>query len=238
MKIITWIVLFILPFNFCFSQANKKQNNSVGISIPLLFNNSNGVYYSLGNRREPIGKSISFGINVNYTKVIYKSFFVSVGAGYFKQSFNIIRPFNFSGDTQTNLLYSTKSYSYDCLALNAGIGYSIQLNQKLKLNGVGAFTMLNSFKQSYDPNGQGPLIPSQNQINKMSLQIGYMANVSIGGEYRLTNNISVGMDIVVPVKTKWQTDKIFIESFFGNDAQKIAENRFSIGTMLSCKYHF
>jgi len=238
MKIKFLTLLIILPFQFCFSQTDKRQNNSVGVSIPMIWNNSNGVYYSLGNRIEPIGKSVSYGINLNYTRMIHKGWFTSLGAGYFKQSFNIIRPFNFSGDTLTNLLYSTKNYSYHCLALNAGIGYRYIVNNKFTFNGVASYTLFNSFKQKYTPTGYSGFEHEKVQINRKSLQIGYMANLSLGGEFRLTNKISVGMDIVVPVKTKWQTDKIFIESPFGNDSQKIAENRFSIGMMLSCKYDF
>lgn len=238
MKINILTLIFILSFNFCFSQIKNGKKNIIGVSIPLLLNNSNGVYYSLGNRREPTGKAISYGINFNYTRKIYKSWFTSMGVGYFRQSFNIIRPFDFSGDTVTNLLYSTKKYNYYCLALNAGLGYSYRLNSKYKLNGMASFNLLNSFKQTYDPNGQGPLIPKPNQTNKKSLQIGYMMTISSGIEYLISKKVSIGADVVVPVITKWKNDKIFIESLFGNDSQKIAENRFSIGTTLSCKYHF
>ena len=72
----------------------------------------------------------------------------------------------------------------------------------------------------------------------MNLQIGHMLYVSPGVEYFVSKRVSIGADIVVPVITKWNTDEIFIESPWGNDSQKIAENRFSIGTTLSCKYHF
>ena len=82
-------LLFVLLFNDGFSQVNKKQNNSIGISVPIIWNNSNGVYYSLGSRKEPMGKSVSYGININYRKVVYKGWFGGIGAGYFKQAFNI-----------------------------------------------------------------------------------------------------------------------------------------------------
>lgn len=238
MKIKILTLLFILSFNFCFSQIRDEKKNEIGVSIPLLLNNSNGVYYSLGNRRDPKGKALSYGINFNYTRKIYKDWFARIGAGYFMQSFNIIRPFNFNGDTITNLLYSTKNYNYHCLAVNAGLGYNYAINNKVKLNGTASFNWLNSFKQSYDPNGQGPLYPNSNQINKKSLKVGHMVNLSTGVDYLLSERVSIGATIFVPVITKWENDEIFNESLFGNDSQKIAENRFSIGTMLSCKYHF
>lgn len=238
MKIKLLTLLFILPFNFCFSQNKNEKKNTIVVSIPLILNNSNGVYYSLGNRKEPIGKAVSYGINFNYTRTIYKNWFASIGAGYFKQSFSIIRPFNFSGDTLTNLLYSTKRYNYYCLTLNAGLGYSYTLNSKLKLNGMATFNLLNSFKQDYTPTGYSGFEHEKIQINNKNLQIGYMVNISPGIEYSVSKRVSIGADIIIPVVTKWKIDEIFIESLFGNDSQKIAENRFSIGTMLSCKYHF
>jgi hypothetical protein len=231
-------LLFILSFNFCFSQSKEGNKNILGVSVPLILNNSNGVYYSLGNRNAPIGKALSYGINFNYTRTIYKGWFASIGAGYFKQSFSINRPFNFSGDTLTNLLYSTKRYNYHCLALNAGLGYSYTLNSNLKLNGMASFNLFNSFKQKYTPSGYSGFEHDKSQINKKNLQVGFIVNISPGVEYSVSNRVSIGADIIIPVITKWENDKIFIESPFGNDSQKIAENRFSIGTMLSCKYHF
>jgi hypothetical protein len=238
MKIKILTLLFILPCNFCFSQTKNEKKNTVSVSVPLLLNNSNGVFYSLGNRRAPKGKAISYGINFNYTRKMYKNWFASVGVGYFKQLFNIRRPFDFDGDTITNLLYSTKKYNYHCLALNTGLGYSYTLNNKFKLNGIATFNSLSSFRQVYNPNGQSPLISSPNQVNKKYFTIGYNINISPGVEYLLSQKISVGADIVLPIITKWENDDIFIESAFGDDSRKIAENKFSIGTTLSCKYHF
>jgi hypothetical protein len=238
MKIKILTLLLIFPFNLCFSQIKKEGENIIGFSIPILHNNSNGVFYSLGNKKEPTGNALSYGLNLNYSRLIYKNWVASVGVGYFKQSFNIIRPFYFDGDTLTNLLYSTKKYDYYCLILNVGFGYRYTLNEKLKLNGFASINLLNSFKQKYTPTGYSGFEHKKVQTNKKSLQIGYIVNISPGIEYILSKKICVGADVIIPVKTKWKNDEIFIKSFFGDDSQKIAENRFSIGTMLSCKYHF
>jgi hypothetical protein len=208
------------------------------VSMPVIFNNSNGVFYSLGNRRESSGKAVSFGLGVNYSRYLSKNFFLKGGIGYFKQSFNIIRPFEFNGDTISNLLYSTKKYQYHCIGINAALGYSHDLNKNLKLNGAIAFNVLNSYRQTYNPNGLDPLIPKPDQINTKSERIGYSANVSVGLEYYINRHISIGADISIPVVTQWKDDEIFINSQFGNDARIIAENRYSIGTAVSCKYYF
>ena len=238
MRIKILILLFVFPFNFCFSQNKPGSKNILGVSVPLMLNNSNGVYYSLGNRKEPIGNAVSYGINFNYTRTIYKGWFASVGLGYFKQSFSINRPFYFSGDTLTNLLYSTKRYNYHCLTVNAGFGYRYTLNSRLKLNGMASFNLFNSFKQKYTPMGYSGFEHKKIQINNKSLQIGYMLNITPGLEYFVSKRVSIGADIILPVITKWKKDEVFIKSSFGNDSQKIAKNRFSIGTVLSCKYHF
>ena len=238
MKKVILAVLFILFNAVCFSQNKNPKTNTIGISIPVIFNKSNGIFYSLGNKREPEGKAVSFGIGVDYSKKLYKNFYASLGIGYFKQSFNIIRPFEFDGDTVTNLLYSTKRYNYNCLRFNVWIGYKHTLNKKININGMVSFNLFNSFKQDYTPTGYSGSHHKTTQTNKKAMQIGYMINISGGVEYLIANNISLGVDAFVPIKTKWKDDKIFIKSFFGNDSQIIAENKFSIGTVISCKYHF
>lgn len=238
MKKIIIVALFILFNAVCFSQDKNQRTNSIGISVPVVFNNSNGIYYSLGNKREPEGKAISFGIGIDYSRKFYKNFYASLGIGYFKQSFNIERSFEFDGDTATNLLYYTKRYNYNSLRFNVGLGYSLPLNKKINFNGMALFNLFNSFKQSYTPTRYSGYHHKTTQINKKSMQVGYMVNISAGFEYLIANNISLGANAFVPIKTKWKDDRIFIKSYFGNDSQKIAENKFSIGTVITCKYHF
>jgi hypothetical protein len=238
MKITILTFLFSLSFGYAYSQYKKGEVNSIGLSVPVILNNSNGVFYSLGNRKEPSGKAFSYGLNLNYTRAIYKNWFATIGVGYFKQSFNIIRPYYFDGDTITNLLYSTKKYNYHCLNLSAGVGYSISINKKFRFNGFASINLLNSFKQDYTPTGYSGFEHKKVQKNKESTQIGYMVNVSPGIEYMISKKMSIGANVVIPVITKWKSDEIFIKSLFGDDSQKIAENRFTIGTLLNCKYHF
>lgn len=227
-------MLFVSLNILGFSQIKIEKKDAIGLSIPLILNNSNGGYYSFGNSQEPKGKAISYGISINYSKQLYKNWFAIVGGGYFKQSFNISRPFDFDGDTVTKLLYSTKNYNYHCVTFNAGPGYSYALNDKLEIHGLASFNLLHSFKQSYTPTRYSGSQHKTTQTNRRNMQIGYMVNISADLEYLLTNNISVGAGLVFPLLIKWKDDKVFI----GNDSQTIAENKFSIGTAISCKYHF
>ena len=109
--------VFLLVFS-CWQECNAQDRkvNSIGITVPVIWGNSYGVYYSLGTRKEPEGKSKSAGVNVNYNRTIYKSIFGIVGIGYLNQNFKIARPFEF--DNPTNLLYRTQSYSYSNIFSN------------------------------------------------------------------------------------------------------------------------
>jgi len=79
MKITLLTLTLILLSSFCFSQNKTEKKNTIGVSIPLLLNNSNGVFYSLGNKQEPKGKAMSYGININYSKELCKDWFATVG---------------------------------------------------------------------------------------------------------------------------------------------------------------
>ncbi|MEQ1553964.1 MAG: hypothetical protein ABL929_07295 [Ferruginibacter sp.] len=238
MKKTTLILVFIAMNIICFSQEKNKQNNSVSLSMPVIWNNSNGIYYSLGNKKTPTGKASSYGIVVNYNRLLHKNWYTTIGVGYYKQSFNIIRPFEFDGDTVTNLLYSTKQYNYHCVLINLGFGYSYSLNTKVKLNGAAAINLLNSFKQNYTPTNYSGYQHKTTQTNTRKMPIGYIANISLGAEYLISKKISVGIDALLPFVNKWKYDVVFIKSGFGDDSQIIAENKFSFGTAISCKYHF
>ena len=75
----------------------------------------------LGSPRYPSGKVISYGININHCRTIYKNIFGIIGIGYFKQVFGIPRPFEF--DDPTNLPLYTKSYPLKFILLLIGTFY-------------------------------------------------------------------------------------------------------------------
>ncbi len=220
--------------NLSYSQTQNEKLSAVGISIPIIWNNSEGTYYSLGNRREPNGKGTSYGINLNYSRTIYKNIFGTVGVGYFNQVFGIKRPFDFTSPNGTQPLVQTESYLYNNLHLIVGIGYQMKLNKTLLINGVVTYNIYNSYRQKYN---QG-YIPNYSQINHKSLAIGNIVNLNIGLEKQLSKKLSVGIDLLLPISTHWNNDEIFYKYDYSNDTQQIGRNRFSIGTIISCKYHF
>ncbi len=170
------IVLLVLSFKG-YSQNETHKSNSIGISIPIIWNNSEATFYSLGNRKEPTGKGMSYGININYSRTVYKNLFGVLGIGYFRQVFGIERPFNYITPDGTKPMVYTKAYIYNTVHLIAGIGYQKKLNGVLSVKGIASYNWYNSYRQKYSP---GNVFVGNSQINHKSIALGNMINLSMG----------------------------------------------------------
>ena len=215
-----------------YSQTENNKVNIIGISIPIIWNNSEATYYRLGSPQYPKGNAVSYGININYSRLLYKGFYGKIGVGYFNQCFKIIRPFNYY-DNPGQLLYSTQSYNYNNIQLFAGLGYTKKINKNIILNGCINYNYFSSFTQKY-------IVYKDNkiwQINKKSLSLGKMVNFDFGMERNVSKKISLGVNFIIPIYTRWNKDEIFINNYYSNDEQQIARNKFSAGFAVSCYYH-
>ena len=215
-----------------YSQTEKNKINNIGISIPIIWNNSEATYYRLGSPKYPNGNAVSYGLNINYSYPLYKGFYGKIGVGYFKQCFKIIRPFNYY-DNPGQLLYSTESYNYNNTQLFAGLGYAKKINKNISLNGCINFNYLFSFNQKYIANRSYKVW----QVNKKSLPLAEMVNFDFGIEKSISKKISMGANFIVPIYTHWNKDEIFINRYYSSDEQQIARNKFSAGIVVSCYYH-
>ncbi len=213
---------------------NKVENkvNAIGVSGPVIWNNSNGVYYSLGNRREPSGNAISYGANIHYSHFFYKNLFFIGGIGYYKQRFKIQRPFNYNSPFEP--IFQTQSYSYDNIHLTGGLGFQKQLKDGLYLNIVATYNSLNSFREKYVLNKEY----GTEQINKKSIPVGHSINIGSGLEKMISKKVSIGFDLVLPVYSKWNNDGIFYKYNRSDDEQQVARTRFALGANISCYYQF
>ena len=225
-------IVLLLSYFQNYSQTKNEKLRSIGISIPVIWNNSEGTYYQLGSAKYPSGKAISYGININHSRTIYKNLFGIIGIGYFKQVFSIPRPFEF--DDPTNLAFFTQSYKYANIQLLCGIGYQKRLNKNLLLKGILTYNYWNSFRQKYIVNKDY----KKWQIKRKSMPIGRTINLNLGVEKNITQKISIGLDALLPISTNWNDDEIFIKNFYSENSQQIGRNKFSIGTNISCIYHF
>lgn len=224
--------MFLISLAFSsYSQGKNEKLSTVGISIPLIWNNSEAIFYRLGSPMYPSGKAISYGININYSRTIYKNLYGIIGVGYFKQKFGIIRPFNY--DSPDRFGFATDSYSYYNAHLFGGLGYKLTAGKTVAIIGNITYNQLYSFRQKYINRS-----PVPSQINHKSISIGRMINMSVGIEKNISRKISIGLDATIPLSTHWNNDEMFYKNEYSNDTQQIGRNKFSIGTIISCNYHF
>ena len=225
------LLLYLCSTIKLYSQE-KTNSNKLGFSIPLVWNNSNGVYYSLGNRREPSGNATSYGININYSHFVYKNLFLIGGVGYYKQRFNIQRPFQYRAPDGSEPLVNTKKYSYQNIHLLIGVGYQKTLSTKWGVAGQLSYNMYNSYRQKYE---QG-YSPGKNEIYKNHFMLGNMINLDLRCERYINNRVSIGAAIVFPIYVHWNDDKIFNKYDYADDTQIVANQKFSFGANFSVYY--
>ncbi len=225
------LVLLLASWVSVISQTEKTKG-SIGVSIPVIWNNSEATFYRLGNPMYPSGKAFSYGINTNYSRTLYKSIYGIVGIGYFKQQFKILRPFDFT--QLTRLLYSTESYNYSSVQSFIGIGYIKKINKNDLIKVDVSYNYFYSFRQKY------VVYKANNvwQINKKSLPLGGILNFDFGIERNISKKISLGGNFIIPIYTHWSKDEIFFKNGYSNNEQQIARNKFSAGVAVSCYYHF
>lgn len=226
-----FIIQVTLPVK-AFPQVKKDNLKAIGISIPIIWNNSETIQSSLGSNNYQSGKAFSYGININHSRTIYKNVYGVIGLGYFKQVFGIKRPFDFN--SPTDLLFSTESYFYDNAHLYGGIGYKLTVGKAFVINGQMTYNHYFSYSQKYIVNKEYQTW----QINKKTTSIGYMINMNAGIEKNINRAISIGLDVTLPILTHWNNDEMFFKNNYYDHAQQIGRNKFSIGTIISCNYHF
>lgn len=213
------------------SEGQMGKLRTVGISLPIIWNNSEATYYQLGNPKYPKGKGISFGINLNHSRTIYKNLYGVIGIGYFKQTFGIIRPFRY--DSQLAFGFSTDSYKYDNIQFYGGLGYKLKATKVLLINGNIIYNQFYSFRQKYINHS-----PVEAQINHKFISIGRLLNITIGIERNISKKFSIGVDALIPISTHWNNDEIFYNLGYATDEQQIGRTKSSIGVSVTCNYHF
>jgi hypothetical protein len=233
MKKAIFALIFLNPFIHGFAQKNDI-NEQIGLSIPIIWNNTEIFNVYSGARAKYIsGSSVSYGININYSRNIFKSIFLIGGIGYYSQNFGIQRPFDFNGDTVTNLLYYTKRYTYSNINWLTGVGYRYMLNKKYTLAGSAVFNGFYTLQQKYSPDATCYSCIKKYQVEKRSYIFGQSFNLNIGASRLLNQKLSIGADLVLPVYTRWRKDKIFREN-----ENEFYNSKFNIGTSLLIKYNF
>lgn len=181
------------------------------------------------------GTAFGYGLDFNYSfqpKFIIsdKHFFLNVGVGYFNQTFNVTRPFNYN--TLNRPIYYTDNYSYHNWQWIIGVRYTYRLN-KCDLIANLSYTELKSFRQEYTPTYGPSSYGFYTQVNRQKIDFGKMLFFDVGLNKRLGDRFLIGLNIIVPVYTRWRNDTIF-----NDDPATFSKPEFSIGSSLHGSYIF
>lgn len=214
--------------------------NGLTLSVPIIYSNvevkDNWTPPTAINYKEYLsGASLGYGLNLNYsfrpTFIIKdKRFSLNVGVGYFQQSFDISRPFDYN--TQVFPIYYTDYYAYHNWQWIAGLTYNYPFKKFTLIANV-SYTELKSFRQEYTPTGR---LPSTygffTQTNLQQIDFGKMVNLTIGVSRNLGDRFSASLNILIPAFVRWRNDKIFKD-----DPSTFNSPKFSLGTSISATYN-
>jgi hypothetical protein len=218
-----------------YTQTQDSKLKAIGVSIPVIFNNSEGTYYQLGNRVKATGKAVSYGLNITHSRTIYKNLYGIAGIGYFKQSFGIKRPFDYAAPDSTKPLVYTKKYNYNSMHFIIGLGYKVTINESMAFKGSMTYNLFSSFSQKYVTDSYSA---GTKQLNKKSIGIGNIISATAGAELKIDRKISVGFDLIIPLSTMWNDDKTFFNYGYADNTQQIGKTKSSLGAAIICNYHF
>lgn len=215
--------LFIIGFYACMEVSAQ---NSISISTPFIFNVVE-ITDNFGPHQQIGGNAFGYGVNFkcNFRPNILrlnKNLSFKVGVGYFRQQFNLERPFHF--DSPIQILYYTDNYSYDNLQWILGLAYKNPLKQKNYLNIELLYNGLNSFRQKYNTSSGGSA--QESQIESDRYNYGCIITISTGLQKDIGDDkrYSVGLNLIMPIYTKWRKDSIF-----DDDPTEYCHPKFSLG---------
>lgn len=189
---------------------------SFSLSIPAIYNtvevpNNWSPPTAINRKNQFNGTSWGYGANVIYSfnpkfLNLDKNFTINIGGGYFKQRFNLQRPFNYNSPVE--IIYYTDHYSYDNIQGIVGVSYKFPLKDNYSFNANFSYNWLNSFRQKYTPT-YGSTSRDHSQIEHRKYVFGNILTFSFGLKKHWKDKYSLGLNLVFPLYTQWRMDKIF-----------------------------
>jgi hypothetical protein len=217
------------------TSLSASGQNGFTLSVPVIYSkvevaNNWSPPTAVNRQNEFDGTSLGHGVNLNYSfRVPFiiknKRILFNIGLGYFKQKFDLQRPFDYVSPLEP--IYYTDHYSYNCWQGSVGVTYSYPVNNKYSLSGNLSYCWLTSFRQEY-----APTRGYSAQINNGQIDFGKMLNLSLGINRKLGGKFSVGLNMLIPVYVRWRNDKIFKD-----DPSTFYSPEFSLGTSISITYY-
>lgn len=230
---ISSLIVAFAAFHCSFGQNELTLSTSIiysSIEVPNNWSPPTAV-----NRQNKFkGNGLGWGTHVTYSfhpnfLIKNKNIRMNLGFGYFKQLFNIERPFDYDSPMQP--IFYTDNYSYHCFQSIVGFAYTRSIGSKFSINGNLSYRWLRSFRQDYTPTasyGHGDLT----QVNRNQIDFGDLLILEIGVNRNLGNRYSVALNLLTPLYARWRNDKIFKD-----DTSTYSHPRFSLGSSISVIYN-
>jgi hypothetical protein len=191
-------------------------------------------------------KGVSWGINANYKKAIAQSFFLKLGVGYYRYTFNKLDnyqpPFGTADSREVDypsplwILFYTNKYWYHTISGNLGLEHWFSLNRNLKITtGVNwnpYFTYSKHYHIDYGSNGT---MHSVNYVVPQKRYFGYSVNLTAGIQKRVKGFL-IGPTIILPIYDRWKKDEKFGEN--ENESREKWFNGIGLGITLSKDLNF
>lgn len=240
MKKVFLILLIPTLVQHCAAQQKQAPaiaipKNSIGLSYLTIWNTAATpfkVAYLVP--KKDTASTTNHGIQLVYSRRIYKGFFVKAGAGYYKQTFKLGR--NFSWESPYALLTYTRPYEYNSVLFTGGLGYQHIVLKVLLIGTSINYSKNVSLKQKYFYESFDYLPPV---ITSKILSVGHYSDVRLSLGYVITKYMEVGIEAVQPFSITWNHDMEFGKSSRGpSEYTKIADNVSSFGVVFMLKYNF
>ena len=152
------------------------------------------------------GHGMSDGVILQYSRQLFKQWQFNIGVGFYNYTFNISRPFRYTGDLPNNYLHNTEKYIYRCFSVSGGLMYEKELNKKFVIIYGVNYIYYYTIQQKYIP--FGPYAP---QEGTSTFQFGNSVNLNTAFLKKI-NKYNVGVQLRVPFWENWRKDKIFDEN--------------------------
>ena len=214
--------------------SNSDAQSNLEVSVPFIYS-----WVKVANNWSPPTavhrKDAYQGASLGYGATILYSFYpdllgrhsninVNVGIGYFKQRFNLQRPFDYNSPVEP--VFYTDHYAYDCWQAILGLSYNYPVGAHYSLSGDLSYQWMRSFRQRYTPRAN-PAETSHRQIDFAGMLV-----LAIGLNRDLGQRFLLSAQLLAPVHTRWRNDKIFKD-----DPTAFSKPRFSVGSAIGLAYY-
>jgi hypothetical protein len=240
------IFIYIFIFLYSSSSIAQKPLNQLEITPYLRFDKYPQFEYAINavNSNKVKLKGTSWGVHSAYKLFISNKYYLKIGIGYFKYSFNDIDQINSlfgrsksrvisykpQGPWVPAIIYTTDKYWYHTITAAVGIERQMTLANDLHLVIGFDSRQYYSFSQNYHIHY--PVPQGINYNPKTSRYFGFNVALNAGLQKKF-GRISIGPQITLPIYDVWKKDNLFPQEKNGKSRKKWIRG-FGVG--IGCNY--